>query len=210
MSKPETGNGSQDSGCVDDSTIMDDRIIPAAAWVTLKQTKLLSVITSSTSKKVTPVQLKVLLHLIAKMQFSNWIFLAQTELAPELGMCPQAYNRALRGLEKSGVIVRPKGMKTTAGVRTIIRVDPKLVFKGKSSDLSEAIRKFDESIIKKAKIDKNNDNIASGHNHETNSNDYDSSDVMDIAAINGELYLFGIKEVATVYESMPDLGIDNP
>lgn len=79
---------------------------------------------------------RVLLHLFTRVDFGNWIAIPQSELAIELGISRQAYNRALSELQKAGWIHRPY-VSTPLGVRPIIMLNPDLAAKGKKEHLEK-------------------------------------------------------------------------
>lgn len=118
----------------------------AEAWIMLHQTPLARVLgilrgpkehmrTAPKAMSPGPIRLtlnncRVLLHLFTRVDYGNWIAIPQSELASELGISRQAYNRALSDLQKAGWIQRPY-VKTPLGVRPIIMLNPDLGEKGK-------------------------------------------------------------------------------
>jgi DNA-binding transcriptional ArsR family regulator len=70
--------------------------------------------------------LKVLLYLAARLDFDNWIQVAQTEIAEALGMRKPHVSRAIKLLESKGIVIRgPK-----VGQSYSWRLNPKYGYKG--------------------------------------------------------------------------------
>jgi hypothetical protein len=105
---------------------------------------------------LTQTNLKVLIQLFGKMEFRNWIIPAQAKLAKELGMSPQAYNRAISDLQKANVLLRPY-VETESGIRPIIMLNPELASRGGNDDKEKAVAIY----TKMAK--KQSDNKRYGH-----------------------------------------------
>jgi predicted transcriptional regulator len=122
------------------------------AWLTLHQIplcRLLGILREPKSKarlapkgkapgplRLTLNNCRVLLHLFTRVDYGNWIAIPQSELALELGISRQAYNRALSDLQKTGWIQRPY-VKTPLGVRPIIMLNPDLGEKGRKDSLEK-------------------------------------------------------------------------
>ncbi len=131
---------------------------PKAAWFTMNQRPLLALLGAlpldalaqnefrpDPSIKFTEVHFRVMLQLIGKMGFGNWVSIAQTKLSEELKISPQAYSRALQGLQKARIIVRPY-ISTDFGVRPLIMVNPELAKKGKAEDIQKSLKIFDNML----------------------------------------------------------------
>lgn len=86
---------------------------------------------------------RVFLKLNARLDFENVIQVPQTELAAELGMHKQAVNRAIRQLERLGVILRgPRVGRSSAW-----RLNPNAGWKGRIVSLREAHRTTGPSTL---------------------------------------------------------------
>jgi Crp-like helix-turn-helix domain len=78
---------------------------------------------------------RVFLYLDAHLDFRNLIQIPQTEIAKALGMKKQSVNRAIRKLERLGIISRDP----TAGRISAWRLNPQVGWKGKMRELRPAI-----------------------------------------------------------------------
>lgn len=87
---------------------------------------------------------RVLLFLLSRLDFENWIQVPQVEIAEKLQMHKQDVNKAMKLLESKGIIL--KGPK--AGRSYAFRLNPHYGWKGKVKNLDEYRRKQVEEEIK--------------------------------------------------------------
>ncbi|MFC4075261.1 helix-turn-helix domain-containing protein [Salinithrix halophila] len=92
--------------------------------------------------RLTGEQLKVLLFLMGKLDFENWIPVNQKEIAEELSLKRPNVSRALKRLEENGIIV--KGEKN--GRSWTYRLETSYGYKGKGKNLAKV-----EKAVRKAK-----------------------------------------------------------
>lgn len=131
---------------------------PKAAWFTMNQRPLLVLLGAllpnalgedefhpNLTARFTYVHFRVLLQLIGKMGYGNWVDSAQTILSKELGISAQAYSRALRDLQQAEIIVRPY-VSTASGVRPIIMINPGLAKKGKAGVIENSVKLFNKML----------------------------------------------------------------
>ena len=79
---------------------------------------------------------RVLFYLLSRLDFDNYIQIAQIEIAEALGMHKTHVNRAIKLLEGKNIIIRgPK-----VGRSSCFRLSPNLGWKGRVSSLREAQR----------------------------------------------------------------------
>jgi len=76
---------------------------------------------------------RVLWYLISKLNFENWIYITQKEIAEELEMKKQNVSRAILLLESKGIILRSKKL----GRSYAFRLNPNFGWKGKVKNLDE-------------------------------------------------------------------------
>lgn len=85
--------------------------------------------------------LRVFLYLNARLDFENVIQVPQVEIATDLGMQRQNVNRAIKVLEREGILLRgPKVGKSSSW-----RLNPQAGWKGKVVHLREAQRQQAET-----------------------------------------------------------------
>jgi predicted transcriptional regulator len=77
---------------------------------------------------------RVLLHLLAKMDFENWIVVKQVNVAEHLGMHRPHVTRAFKRLTDLGIIEKVKHDGITA-----YRLNPSYGWKGKASTLKKRV-----------------------------------------------------------------------
>lgn len=82
-------------------------------------------------------QYRVLLYLLGKLDFENYIRIPQNSVAEALGMKRPAVTRAIKGLLERNVLARIK-----VGTANTYRLNPYVGYKGKNPD--KAIVEFDE------------------------------------------------------------------
>lgn len=92
------------------------------------------------SKVLSPSALKVLTFLLARMQYRNWVFLSQVAIGEQLGVSPQALNRALDLLESRNLLQRVYFEKR---YRCLI-VSPELATKGSNNDIEDCQKAYKE------------------------------------------------------------------
>lgn len=95
---------------------------------------------------------RVLLFLLSRLDFENWIQVPQTEIAERLEMHKQDVNKAVKLLESKGIILRgPKVGRSHA-----FRLNPYYGWKGKVRNLDDYRQKENDSesreMLKKAKL----------------------------------------------------------
>ena len=95
-------------------------------------------------KELTGETLRVLLFLMAHLDFENWIQITQSEIAKNLSLQKQNVSRAIIALEKKEIILRgPKIGKSYA-----FRLNPDFGWKGKVKNLDEFRKKKSNPINK--------------------------------------------------------------
>jgi hypothetical protein len=95
---------------------------------------------------------RVLLFLLSKLDFENWIQLPQTEIAEKLEMHKQDVNKAIKLLEHKSILLRgPKVGRSYA-----FRLNPYFGWKGKVKNLEDYRRKENDKesreMLRKAKL----------------------------------------------------------
>ena len=81
-------------------------------------------------------QMRVLIMLISRVDFENWISVDQTEISQKLSMKPPNVSRAIKGLiEKQIVLKGPK-----IGHSVTYRLNPSYGWKGRAKGHREALR----------------------------------------------------------------------
>ena len=102
-------------------------------------------------------QMRVLIMLISRVDFENWISVDQTEISQKLSMKPPNVSRAIKGLiEKQIVLKGPK-----IGHSVTYRLNPSYGWKGRAKGHREALRERMEakglSVVPGAKKDDDDD-----------------------------------------------------
>ena len=85
-------------------------------------------------KDLTTEPYRVLMILLGKLDFENWIHVSQTEIAEILNMKRQQVSRAIKLLEKKGILLRSPKIGRSYGYR----LNPYYGWKGKSKKLQNA------------------------------------------------------------------------
>ena len=81
-------------------------------------------------------QMRVLMMLMSKVDFENWISVDQTEIASKIGMRKQHVNRAIKALIERQVLL--KGPRV--GHNGTYRLNPSFGWKGRAKGHREALR----------------------------------------------------------------------
>lgn len=102
-------------------------------------------------------QMRVLIMLISRVDFENWISVDQTEISQKLSMKPPNVSRAIKGLiEKQIVLKGPK-----IGHSVTYRLNPSYGWKGRAKGHREALRERMEakglSVVPGTKKDDDDD-----------------------------------------------------
>ena len=111
----------------------------------------------ASDRDLTKESLRVLMFLMARLDFENWIYITQKEISEKLGIKKPNISKAISLLEQKGIIL--KGPKL--GRSCAFRLNPYFGWKGKVKNLDEYRRKEDDQWIKKQKgktlnLDKDN------------------------------------------------------
>jgi biotin operon repressor len=85
-------------------------------------------------KDLTTEPYRVLMILLGRLDFENWIHVSQTEIAEILNMKRQQVSRAIILLEKKGILLRSPKIGRSYGYR----LNPYYGWKGKSNKLQNA------------------------------------------------------------------------
>lgn len=97
---------------------------------------------------------RVLLFLLSRLDFENWIQITQTEIAEKLGMHKQDVNKAIKLLEKKEIVLKGKKI----GRSYAFRLNPYFGWKGKVKNLDNYRKDRDDKekreLINKNKIKK--------------------------------------------------------
>lgn len=101
-------------------------------WVAMSQEAMQKLATANLGEQ----SHRVLLMLLARLDFENWINVSQAELARQLGMKRQNVNSAMRRLVAEGVVL--EGPKV--GGHGTFRLDPGYGWKGAAKTHHEALR----------------------------------------------------------------------
>ena len=101
----------------------------------------------ATDRELTGENYRVLLLLLSRLDFENWIQVTQSEIAEKLQMKKQNVSRAILLLEEKGIILR--GSKI--GRSYAFRLNPYFGWKGNVRNLNEYRKKEDDQWIKKQK-----------------------------------------------------------
>ena len=87
----------------------------------------------ATDKELTGENYRVLLLLLSRLDFENWIQIAQSEIGEKLDMRKQNVSRAISLLESKGILLRgPKVGRSYA-----FRLNPYFGWKGKVKNLND-------------------------------------------------------------------------
>ena len=87
----------------------------------------------ATDKELTGENYRVLLLLLSRLDFENWIQIAQSEIGKKLNMRKQNVSRAISLLESKGILLRgPKVGRSYA-----FRLNPYFGWKGKVKNLND-------------------------------------------------------------------------
>lgn len=87
----------------------------------------------ATDKELTGENYRVLLLLLSRLDFENWIQIAQSEIGEKLDMKKQNVSRAISLLESKGILLRgPKVGRSYA-----FRLNPYFGWKGKVKNLND-------------------------------------------------------------------------
>jgi DNA-binding Lrp family transcriptional regulator len=88
-------------------------------------------------REITGEALRVLVYVLGRMDFENWLRLPQAEVAHALGMHKQNVSRAIGRLVEKGVIEKSG---TTVGGAHLYRVSHKLAWRGRVVNWKERDR----------------------------------------------------------------------
>ena len=110
----------------------------------------------ATDKELTGENYRVLLLLLSRLDFENWIQVTQSEITEKLQMKKQNVSRAILLLEKKGIVLR--GAKI--GRSYAFRLNPDFGWKGDVRNLNDYRKKRDDDWLQKQKeealkLDKN-------------------------------------------------------
>lgn len=111
-------------------------------WLAMSQKALMALATSGLNGE----DLRVLLALIATLEFDNFILINQAEIARQLGMTRPAVNRAIRRLLEEGVLI--KGQRV--GVNVSYRLNPEYGWKGDARRHIIALDEYRKRSVKAA------------------------------------------------------------
>ena len=99
----------------------------------------------ASDRDLTKESLRVLMFLMSRLDFENWIHITQKEIAEVLGLKKQNISKAISLLEEKGIILRgPKLGRSSA-----FRLNPYFGWKGKVKNLDEYRKKQDDQWIRK-------------------------------------------------------------
>ena len=98
----------------------------------------------ATDKELTGENYRVLLILLSRLDFENWIQVTQSEITEKLQMKKQNVSRAILLLEEKGIILR--GAKI--GRSYAFRLNPYFGWKGQVKNLNEYRRKQEDQYFK--------------------------------------------------------------
>ena len=99
----------------------------------------------ASDKDLTKESLRVLMFLMARLDFENWIRITQKEISEKLGIKKSNISKAVLLLEEKGIILRgPKLGRSSA-----FRLNPYFGWKGKVKNLEEYRRKEEDQYFKK-------------------------------------------------------------
>lgn len=115
-------------------------------WVAMNQNFLAEF---TARRDVTGEIMRVFLYLNSRLDFDNLIQVPQVEIAEALHMQKQNVHRAMRWMEREGVIIRgPK-----VGHSSTYRLNPNAGWKGKTVNLNKAITRHLKLVTDKRRCD---------------------------------------------------------
>ncbi len=109
-------------------------------------------------QNLTGEQLRVLLYVMSKMEFENFLLITQKEVAEKLGLKTPNVSRAFKLLVEKGILI--EGART--GNVKSYKLDPNLGYKGKAKNLINDLRECADNNCKS----KNLKVIEGGKKHE--------------------------------------------
>lgn len=104
-------------------------------WIAMSQENALLEIAKSGFSGET---LKVLLMMLAKVEYENFIVVSQTDMATELGMDRSQFNRALKILTENNIILRGPSV----GRQGSLKLNPRYGWKGTGKNHIVALDSF--------------------------------------------------------------------
>ena len=93
-------------------------------------------------------EMRILLYIMGKLDFENYINISQKQVAEALGMKKQNVSAAFKTLEKYGII--HKGPKV--GLSWTYRLDPNFGYKGKAKNIQKLQNAIDKAKEKGFKL----------------------------------------------------------
>ena len=99
----------------------------------------------ASDKDLTKESLRVLMFLMARLDFENWIQITQKEISEKLGIKKSNISKAVLLLEEKGIISRGRKL----GRSSAFRLNPYFGWKGKVKNLEEYRRKEEDQYFKK-------------------------------------------------------------
>jgi len=103
--------------------------------------------TLASDKDISKEAFRILMFLMARLDFENWIQVTQKEICEKTNIKKSNVSRGISLLEKKGIILRgPKIGRSNA-----FRLNPYFGWKGKVKNLDEYRRKEDDQWLKKQK-----------------------------------------------------------
>ena len=106
----------------------------------------------ASDRDLTKESLRVLMFLMARLDFENWIYITQKEIAEILGLKKQNISKAILLLEEKNIIL--KGPKL--GRSSALRLNPYFGWKGKVKNLEDYRRKEEDHYFKETKTKRKN------------------------------------------------------
>ncbi|NIK80543.1 DNA-binding transcriptional regulator YhcF (GntR family) [Paenibacillus castaneae] len=100
----------------------------------------------------------VLLYILGKIDYENWLLINQVQIAEDLGMKPPHVSRAFKELENKRIIFKVQFLTGTRwghkvkgdeSKRWAFRVDPVYAWKGKASTRTTALQKVSRMKTRK-------------------------------------------------------------
>ena len=101
----------------------------------------------ASDRDLTKESLRVLMFLMARLDFENWIQVAQKEISEKLGIKRPNISKAISLLEEKGIILR--GSKI--GRCSAFRLNPYFGWKGKVKNLEQYRKKQEDQYFKEKK-----------------------------------------------------------
>lgn len=99
-------------------------------------------------KYTTDPNMKVLLTLLKRLDYENYLIVCQADLARELGMDRHNFNRSIKSLiEIEALIAGPR-----SGMSRTYRLNPNFGWKGSAKNHVKALDEYRSSRMKKANI----------------------------------------------------------